>query len=535
MQNVRNRKRLSVRLIVLMMCAFLIPGCALWSDLSATFKTDRTPSENDIEAFTGTLRPIKGNAESVYRLAVHYQKRGKHHWAIEEFKKVIAIDPRHARAYNAVGVSLDNLENYAAAQKAYLRALKIDGQLDYVWNNLGYSAMLQGHPEEAAAYYQKALAQNADNPRYRNNLLLAKAQLPADIPPVVEETPVAAVQTETIETPNDTTPQDQIAPKTIASPDRKIADQLPQGPQKIASRETTHHGFSENRMITLTPAAGSKNPSAKDIPEQADRQNESPPAQEKQETVSVATTTSPEPTGTTGTLRRVADISEEPARPVKPFNVVSTLVKIATGYTIKLSDDLRQIVHASPNDGSDKPKEKSRVVIVQTAGSQRNGFRFTVKPVLRVRAQPAVNPVSPSVLALPSPGVRPDDSPLKAASISTRLQVPRQLDEKIADAQGPYVKVVNGNGVNGMAGRIGRYLARRGFPVGHAANADHFNHRHTVLYFPEGYLHEAWEVAKAIPGYQEMKKTVAIRNSRIKITLLIGRDVAQYQDMFHKG
>jgi tetratricopeptide (TPR) repeat protein len=529
-----RRKALVARLTIGLVCPWLMAGCAMWSDVSDRIQASAPISDAGMDRFVGELRPLQGDAESILDLGMHYQKRGRYHWAIGEFKKVLAIDPQHVRAYNAIGVTLDNLEKYAAAQKAYRRALEIDDQLDYVWNNLGYSAMLQGHPEEAVAYFQKALSLNDDNRRYRNNLLMARAQLPVDAPPGTAETsrPAAAEKTTP---PTNSASQDQITPEREVATQLQIADQLPENPRKMMTAEAARQGVAGDRMRALKPAGASQNLSNQNISDKADGPNVPLPAEAKQTNVSVATVASPEVKGNKGAPHRVAVITEEPARPAKPFDVLATLAKIATDSAIKLSDDLRQIVQASPNQDSDKPKEKNRVVTVKPAVSAHNDFQFTVKPVLQVRAQPAGNKETPTVLAFPAPGVELNNHALKAASISTRLEIPRQLDQKIADAEGPYVKVVNGNGVTGMAGRISRYLERSGFAVGHAANADHFNHRHTVLYFPAGYLHEAWEVAKAIPGYQEMKRTVAVESGRARITLLIGRDVVQFRDMFHQG
>ena len=104
----------------------------------------------------------------------------------------------------------------------------------------------------------------------------------------------------------------------------------------------------------------------------------------------------------------------------------------------------------------------------------------------------------------------------------------------MAYAEGAYIKVVNGNGVNGMAKMVGRYLARQGFVVGHPANADHFGHSDTVLYFLPGHQQEAQAVAEAIPGHQEIKESAAMTDRRATITLQIGHDIVQYREMFNK-
>ena len=165
----------------------LLGGCSLWRDVSGVFVAHGASEEERIESFVGSLKLRNGDPESMYRLAVHYQKTGRHDWAIEEFRNILAVEPAFARAYNGIGVSLDHYRKYALAQKAYTKALEIDPKLDCAWNNLGYSVLLQGRPAEAVVFFEKALALRQDNPRYMNNLALAKGRMegrdlvPADV------------------------------------------------------------------------------------------------------------------------------------------------------------------------------------------------------------------------------------------------------------------------------------------------------------------------------------------------------------------
>ena len=466
-------KTLATRLTIALVGPWLLSGCALWGDLVDPIPSNGSPTEAGIERFVGELRPLHGDAASAYRLGRHYQQQGRHQWAIEEFRKAVTRDPQHARAWNALGVSLDHRGNYAAAQKAYRQALAIDDQLDYVWNNLGYSAMLQGHPEEAAAHYRRALALNSDHPRYRNNLKRAEAERP-------QATAVAEANA-----PDSASRDAATSPETLGS-------NAVQAEQRRLAGET-------NALAAEAATSGD--------------------AMDAQETP-----------------QRAAVITEGPARPLPPFEVVATLAQMAKSYTVKLSHDFQQIVRpAHPDEVPDGPPGRPRVVTVKPATARATGFRFEVRPVLPLRARADHDRRTPTVLTLSAPAAPRPDSPLRAASLNTRLQLPRAFEGQLATMEGPYVKVVNGNGVTGMAGRISRYLTQRGFSVGHAANAEHFNHRSTVLYFPPGHLHEAWEVARTIPGFQEMKETAAVRGQRPRITLLIGRDVVPHSDLFSQG
>jgi tetratricopeptide (TPR) repeat protein len=482
-----------VRLTIGLIGPWMLAGCSMWSGYSDRGQVAVSFSSAEMESFGSKLRHLNGDAESRYNLGLHYQRQGKHAWAIEAFEKTIAIDPHHARGYNAIGVSYDNLGNYAAAQKAYLRALEIEENMDCVWNNMGYSAMLKGNLEEAVAHYRKALALDENNRLYRNNLMRAKAQLPAGTLLAADDTSPAAADA------------DKAAPPPSDNP-QNAADSLD---------------------IRLTQAISSSTPPVQATIGKDERMGIFPEEHGKHANPSNAYHTSPASKGTRGTERSATIVREEPARPINASDVIAALAK--------LGNDFLQTIPKSSNDDAPVPKEKSRVVTVRIIEPHPNGFQFTVKPVLKTRAQQVKSKGVATVLSFDMPGAGLSDAPLMAANIHNQLRIPENFERKIADAKGAYIKVFNGNGVNGMARRVGWYLARRGFDVGHPANANHFSHRHTVLYYPPGYLQEARAVAKAIPGYQEMKESAAMPDRRARITLRIGRDVVPFQDMFNKG
>jgi Flp pilus assembly protein TadD len=128
-----------------------------------------------ISQFVSKVRPRPGNPDSHYLLARYYQQGGEHEKAIEEFQKVILIEPRHVQAHNEMGVSYDHLKDYARAVESYQRALLSNPDLDYVLNNLGYSYLLQGNPDEAIPVIQKAIFLNGREGKFHNNLGLAYA------------------------------------------------------------------------------------------------------------------------------------------------------------------------------------------------------------------------------------------------------------------------------------------------------------------------------------------------------------------------
>jgi Tfp pilus assembly protein PilF len=132
-----------------------------------------TLSEKDLNKFGDSMKVIDGQAESHYKMALYFQGRKKHKFAIDELKKAVQLNPLFTKAYNAMGVSYDKLGNYSQAVSCYRSALKLDSKLDYVHNNLGYSYLLKNELDKAIAAFQKAIELNENNKRYRSNLGLA--------------------------------------------------------------------------------------------------------------------------------------------------------------------------------------------------------------------------------------------------------------------------------------------------------------------------------------------------------------------------
>jgi hypothetical protein len=96
------------------------------------------------------------------------------------------------------------------------------------------------------------------------------------------------------------------------------------------------------------------------------------------------------------------------------------------------------------------------------------------------------------------------------------------------------IQVSNGNGVRFMATRVGGFLQSRGYSVGRVDNADHFNHPKTIVYYEDGFLHDAYRVAQEIPGYQEMIRSDRRRDPAIHVRLLIGKDVVRHDPLFRQ-
>jgi tetratricopeptide (TPR) repeat protein len=187
-------KTLRILLIAAIPILFVsINSCSLINYFSGYVKSweskapGRDTMANGMNRFVGSVRAARGNPDAHCLLGDFHQGRGRHREAIEEFNKALRIDPLFVKALNGIAISLDQMGEHERAQERYQAALAIKPDLDYLYNNLGYSFLLQERYEEAAAAFEKAndLA-GGQVGRIRNNLALANSALgkvdPAAVP-----------------------------------------------------------------------------------------------------------------------------------------------------------------------------------------------------------------------------------------------------------------------------------------------------------------------------------------------------------------
>jgi hypothetical protein len=87
------------------------------------------------------------------------------------------------------------------------------------------------------------------------------------------------------------------------------------------------------------------------------------------------------------------------------------------------------------------------------------------------------------------------------------------------------VDLANGNGVNGMARRLGQQLVREGFKVGRLTNADHFDYQRTLVFYRKGQSDNARIVADALPGNPD-SRLVELSATGNLVQVVLGADMA---------
>jgi tetratricopeptide (TPR) repeat protein len=88
------------------------------------------------------------------------------------------------------------------------------------------------------------------------------------------------------------------------------------------------------------------------------------------------------------------------------------------------------------------------------------------------------------------------------------------------------VEVSNGNGVKFTARNTRDYLIKKGFRVTRVTNG--INVSRTYIYYEKGYAEEAQALASHIPVAAEIKEVSRLDETRIKVKLLVGKDMIRY-------
>ena len=90
------------------------------------------------------------NRDLHFQLAVVYEKQGKFETAVERFRRVIALDPKYAEAYNYVGYMFaEKGVRLEEAVDLIRKALELEPENGYYIDSLGWAFFQQGRYDEA--------------------------------------------------------------------------------------------------------------------------------------------------------------------------------------------------------------------------------------------------------------------------------------------------------------------------------------------------------------------------------------------------
>jgi tetratricopeptide (TPR) repeat protein len=110
---------------------------------------------------TGLVRPLVPPVEQAEawfaRAAEHEDDPGHREEAVDAYRRVVAIDPTYAAAWNNLGLLLHRQGDYPGARNAYAAALEQDGRCFQAAYNLGSLHEDLGETEQAIEWYRRSL------------------------------------------------------------------------------------------------------------------------------------------------------------------------------------------------------------------------------------------------------------------------------------------------------------------------------------------------------------------------------------------
>ncbi|MDP3869331.1 tetratricopeptide repeat protein [Phenylobacterium sp.] len=115
------------------------------------------------------------NAQALQGRGVALAQLGRSDEAIATLRRAVAVDPALWRAWNALGVESDRRRDWATAEAAYAKAIATPSADEIVYNNRGYSRLLQGRYSDASADFVAALDRDPTLTAARMNLRLSLA------------------------------------------------------------------------------------------------------------------------------------------------------------------------------------------------------------------------------------------------------------------------------------------------------------------------------------------------------------------------
>ena len=375
-------------------------------------------SYEKVNKFLSSIKKVDGDAEAKYQMARYFQKNNKHKIAIQELKEAIIIDPLFVKAYNALGVSYDQLWDFKNAIHSYKFAIKIDPNLDYVYNNLGFAYLLSGDYDPAIDAFLKAIALDKQNKRCRNNLGFAYA--------------------------------------------KKGAFELALAQFRLTGNESSAN-FKLGQIL----------------------------------------------------------FKEGKYEIARKYNAKSFQTKASTHVTQPISsDDVKK-------DAKAKIIRKS---IRQVSGAAQQHDQTALK---RISSDFDFKSVHGGLSGVP--GISENRISSKKNRKDVKKISPKEQHRNKDFIVEVEIEISNGNGVNGMANRLGKYLRQKGFKVTRAKNANCFNHEKTKIFYYSSHAQDVSRLLQEIPGHCDKKNLIELEHLGNHIKILIGKDMIPYDRVISRA
>jgi Tfp pilus assembly protein PilF len=485
--------KLTCTVLIGLLCVITFYGCSKIRNFTATDSsvqnqhTDETGQQKAYHEFSSKIRAHQESPESIYRRACYFQERKKHRLALLEFKRIIEIDPSYVMAYNGMGISYDSLGEFSVAADSYKSALELNPKLDYVYNNLGYSYLLQNELDSAIKAFKKAIALKENDKKYHNNLGMAYAKK-GIYPLAFEEF-------------------------TLAAGERAARHNL-----ALFRKENNSHPHIADNLATLESSGkiGANDSSQMNLDSESDK-SMGPKLNEELRTADLQTTLKSSTQGNRETFQKSSNQEHE------TFHIqVATCEFFKSAAEVK--DKLAQLGYHGEIDAIRGDNLPLYVVKIGSFNS-RTAADISAE---RIESELGIE----SLVISKTHRETPSEKKLEHTNTRDSHLLSDAAKTETPQIQNPLtrvgIEVSNGNGVNHMARKIAQYLQEKGYVISRVTNATHFSYAKTKIYYCEGYLQEAYRLAKEIPGWNEMEKTEMPEKIPVKIRVLIGKDLVPF-------
>jgi tetratricopeptide (TPR) repeat protein len=462
-------------------------------------------SQQELQNFQSSLKPINGEIRAKYDLARHFQKSNRHLNAVEELNGVIKLAPDFAQAYNALGVSYDMLGKYHMAEKCYKMAMHLNPDSGYVANNLGYSYMLQGKYQEAHKYMTMAVAMEKDNLRYHNNLnrlrewmknagqepvLYAAEQKDpvTDVSVLDDSVKEAAATPETFDVEVSLTGQGAKASIIIEEDLTEIDLTSPSWPSGLIKNEESERSI---KFYKISPVVPDENQEAgkNAVILALNEVNEEKPLQ-------------------SGVAAETA--RKEKRRAMEKPPLIDIEVELINGNGIRgfakrtgvyLNEKGYRIRNLKNADHFNYPE--TRIFYREDRKAEAELLAEKLPGNTRISA----------------------DNMVHHREHFIKVLLGKDLAFPGAESGQTYrLEISNGNGVTGAAKRMSQYLKTKGFITGRLTNADHFNHESSRIFYGKDQLKNAQALVESLPDGKKAE-LVDTNGGGNGIRLVLGMDM----------
>jgi len=181
-------------------------------------------------------------------------------------------------------------------------------------------------------------------------------------------------------------------------------------------------------------------------------------------------------------------------------------------------------------------KEPENTVPVKSAGkleivglSDRGNTTREISPVYAASALPSkkTEGKGPSIIVV-SPS-RKDKKIIRTAASTEEIKTEKRGQDTVE------LEIANGNGVNGMAGRLQYFLKERGFKVTKITNANTFEHITTKIFYYNGHRKDVDRLIEEMAFCPDERSIIELKNFGRRIKIIIGKDIMRQNEVLAKA